>query len=252
MLPSYIRPSRETVLGVAQNAERLGFDSVWTNSHTVVPASFKPRYPYAEDGVPSWTAMTAWADAMVTLGFVAATTERVRLGVAVVPLIITDPITLAKQSATVAPLSNGRLELGLGAGRPLGEGPTHGHPPSPWRWAGQRGRAFCGRVPLDALADRRDPLAPADAERRESVALLPLPQFVRERKREPSPRCAEGMPERDRAAVHVRLLAIEAEVLFHREVLRREGLVDLDEVHVLDFQAGELERLARRRCRTDA
>ncbi|HEX9268004.1 MAG TPA: LLM class flavin-dependent oxidoreductase, partial [Candidatus Limnocylindria bacterium] len=128
MLPSYIRPSRETVLGVAQTAERLGFDSVWTNSHTVVPAAFKPRYPYAEDGVPSWNARTAWADAMITLGFVAAATERVRLGVAVVPLIITDPITLAKQSATVDLLSNGRLELGLGAGWLLEEGEALGHP----------------------------------------------------------------------------------------------------------------------------
>src|SRR3989449_8705795 len=128
MLPSYIRPSREAVLGVAQTAERLGFDSVWTNSHTVVPASFKPRYPYSEDGLPSWNANTAWADAMTTLGFVAAATERVRLGVAVVPLIITDPITLAKQSATVDLLSNGRFELGLGAGWLLEEGRALGRP----------------------------------------------------------------------------------------------------------------------------
>src|SRR5438309_10431833 len=128
MLPSYLRPSRETLLGVARTAERLGFDSVWTNSHTVVPASFKPRYPYSEDGMPSWNANTAWADAMTTLGFVAAATERVRLGVAVVPLIITDPITLAKQSATVDLLSNGRFELGLGAGWLLEEGRALGHP----------------------------------------------------------------------------------------------------------------------------
>ncbi|TMC68793.1 MAG: LLM class flavin-dependent oxidoreductase [Chloroflexi bacterium] len=128
MLPSYIRPTRDTILGVARAAERLGFDSVWTNSHTVVPASFKPRYPYSEDGLPSWNAETAWADAMTTLGFVAAATERVRLGVAVVPLIITDPITLAKQSATVDLLSNGRFELGVGAGWLLEEGKALGHP----------------------------------------------------------------------------------------------------------------------------
>src|SRR2546430_10881336 len=128
MLPSYTRPSRETVLGVAQAAERLGFDSVWTNSHTVVPASFKPRYPYSEDGIPSWNAKTAWADAMITLAFAAAATERVRLGVAVVPLIITDPLTLAKQAATLDLLSNGRLELGLGAGWLLEEGRALGHP----------------------------------------------------------------------------------------------------------------------------
>src|SRR3989441_10182138 len=128
MLPSYIRPSRETLLGVARTAERLGFDSVWTNSHTVVPASFKPRYPYNETGVPAWDKMTAWADAMTTLGFVAAATERVRLGVAVVPLIITDPITLAKQSATVDLLSNGRFELGVGAGWLIEEGRAVGRP----------------------------------------------------------------------------------------------------------------------------
>src|SRR5438477_5824379 len=133
MLPSYIRPSRETVLGVARTAERLGFDSVWTNSHTVVPAAFKPRYPYSEDGIPSWDAKTAWADAMITLGFVAAATERVRLGVAVVPLIITDPITLAKQAATVDVLSDGRFELGLGAGWLVYEGQALCLPSDPRR-----------------------------------------------------------------------------------------------------------------------
>src|SRR2546428_14123627 len=122
MLPSYIRPSRDTLLGVARAAEHLGFDSVWTNSHTVVPASFKPRYPYSEDGIPSWNAGTAWADAMTTLGFVAAATERVRLGAAVVPLIITDQITLAKQAATVHLLSNARLAVGVSAGSPLAAG----------------------------------------------------------------------------------------------------------------------------------
>ena len=113
---------------MAQAAERFGFDSVWTNSHTVVPASFKPRYPYGETGIPSWNAKTAWADAMITLGFIAAATERVRLGVAVVPLITTDPITLAKQSATVDLLSNGRFELGVGAGWLVEEGEALGHP----------------------------------------------------------------------------------------------------------------------------
>src|SRR6266480_2113160 len=94
-----------------------------------------------------------------------------------------------------------------------------------------------------ALQDRRDPLAPTDAERREPVALLSLAQLVGERQGESRTRRAERMAERDRTAVHVRLLAVEAEVLLHREVLRREGLVDLDEIHVLDFEARALERL---------
>src|SRR5438477_5599721 len=59
------------------------------------------------------------------------------------------------------------------------------------------------------------------------------------------------MAERDRAAVHVGLLAVETEVLLHCQVLRSERFVDLDEIHVLHLEAGTLERLARRRSRTD-
>ena len=44
------------------------------------------------------------------------------------------------------------------------------------------------------------------------------------------------MSERDRAAVDVDLLAIEAELLFDREVLRRERLVDLEEIDVVERQ----------------
>jgi alkanesulfonate monooxygenase SsuD/methylene tetrahydromethanopterin reductase-like flavin-dependent oxidoreductase (luciferase family) len=50
------------------------------------------------------------------------------LGVAVVPLITTNPITLAKQSATIDLLSNGRFELGVGAGWLVEEGEALGNP----------------------------------------------------------------------------------------------------------------------------
>src|SRR2546426_10706053 len=107
----------------------------------------------------------------------------------------------------------------------------------------------CREVPTHRSGDpfdaRRDPLTAADAEGRQAVTLLALAELVREREREPRARRTERMPERDRAAVHIRLLPIEAEVLLDREVLRRESLVDLGQVHVLDFQPGALERLAR-------
>ena len=127
MLPTTWNPSREAVLVVARAAERLGFDSLWTNSHVAIPATFKPRYPYSETGLPAWNATTAWADAMLTLAFAAAATERIRLGVTVVPLITTDPLTLAKQAATLDLLSGGRFELGIGAGWLLEEGRALGH-----------------------------------------------------------------------------------------------------------------------------
>ena len=128
MLPNPYTPSRESITAVARTAERLGFDSIWSNSHIAVPVSFAPRYPYDEGGIPSWNATSSWADAMTTLAFAAGVTERVRLGITVVPLITTDPLTLAKQAATIDLLSNGRFELGIGAGWLLEEGQALGHP----------------------------------------------------------------------------------------------------------------------------
>lgn len=127
-LPILSAPRREAILEFARAAERLGFDSLWTNSHTAIPAEFAPRYPYSDDGRPPWNATTPWLDALTTLAFVAAATERIRLGVAVVPLITTDPITLAKQTATIDVLSGGRFELGIGAGWLTEEGRAVGNP----------------------------------------------------------------------------------------------------------------------------
>ena len=115
-LPVLTATSREAVLAYARAAESLGFDSLWSNSHTVVPVTFAPRYPYSADGRPIWNATSSWPDAMTTMAFVAAATERVRLGIAVVPLITTHPIRLAKQVATIDVLSKGRFELGVGGG----------------------------------------------------------------------------------------------------------------------------------------
>jgi probable F420-dependent oxidoreductase len=65
---------------------------------------------------------------MVALGFVAGITERIRLGTAVIPLFNRDPLSLAKQAATVDCLSDGRLELGVGAGWLAEEAAVLGHP----------------------------------------------------------------------------------------------------------------------------
>ena len=51
------------------------------------------------------------------------------------------------------------------------------------------------------------------------------------------------MAERDRAAVDVDLVAVEAQLLLDRQVLRRERLVDLEEVDVVERQARASQRL---------
>ena len=60
------------------------------------------------------------------------------------------------------------------------------------------------------------------------------------------------MAERDGAAVEVDLARVDAELAHAGERLGGEGLVELDDVDVLDLEAGARERLAARRDRTDA
>jgi hypothetical protein len=50
-----------------------------------------------------------------------------------------------------------------------------------------------------------------------------------------------GWPDRDAAAVHVQLVAVDLQFAFARDDLRRERLVDLDQVDVGERQAGLLQ-----------
>lgn len=103
-LPHFSRlASREAVLSTAREAEALGYDSVWVTDH-VLMASDQPE-PYG-----------AILEAATTLAYVAAITERVRLGTSVLIATQRDPVLVAKEAATLDVLSNGRLILGVGVG----------------------------------------------------------------------------------------------------------------------------------------
>src|SRR6266513_2828437 len=89
----------------AAQAEAAGYGSLWTFQRLLVPegSAMEPVYHSV-------------LDPMVALGFAAAVTSRIRLGVAVVNMPYLAPAYLAKQAASVDVLSNGRLDLGLGLG----------------------------------------------------------------------------------------------------------------------------------------
>jgi probable F420-dependent oxidoreductase len=86
-------------------AEKTGYGSLWTFQRLLVPegSAMEPVYHSV-------------LDPMVALGYAAAVTERIRLGVAVVNMPYESPAIVAKQAASVDVLSGGRLDLGLGIG----------------------------------------------------------------------------------------------------------------------------------------
>lgn len=120
--------SGEPLRTVAREAEALGYASLWSTEHIALPLEFTSRYPFSSDGRPAFKPTAKWFEGMVALGFVAGITERIRLGTAVIPLFNRDPLSLAKQAATVDCLSDGRLELGVGAGWLAEEAAVLGHP----------------------------------------------------------------------------------------------------------------------------
>jgi probable F420-dependent oxidoreductase len=89
----------------ARRAERRGYRSLWTFQRLLVPRE--------ADMAPVYQSVL---DPMVALGYAAAVTSAIRLGVAVINHPFVSPAYLAKQAATVDMLSGGRLDLGIGIG----------------------------------------------------------------------------------------------------------------------------------------
>src|ERR1700742_4038493 len=90
---------------LARRAERLGYRSLWTFQRLLAPSGAKLAPAYR-----------SVLDPMVSLGYLAAATSEIRLGVAVVNHPFQSPLLLAKQASTVDVLSGGGLDLGIGSG----------------------------------------------------------------------------------------------------------------------------------------
>jgi probable F420-dependent oxidoreductase len=107
-------------------AEAAGFESLFFAEHTHIPASRDtPRPGGGELPQRYWHTH----DPFVALTAVAMVTERLRLGTGVCLIIERDPITTAKEVASVDVLSGGRFEFGIGAGWNREEMRDHGTDP---------------------------------------------------------------------------------------------------------------------------
>lgn len=92
----------------AQLAEELGYHSMWTGEHVVLPKPRQERPPLD----PDWP----MADPLIMLSHLAAVTDRIELCTGVAILTQRHPVRFAKEAATLDVLSSGRLVLGLGLG----------------------------------------------------------------------------------------------------------------------------------------
>lgn len=97
-------------------AERVGFESVWTVEHVVLPTEYEPLYPETADGRIPFAPDHPIADPLVWMAFAAAHTSRIKLGTGVLVVPQRNALVLAKEAATLHRLSGGRVLLGVGAG----------------------------------------------------------------------------------------------------------------------------------------
>jgi F420-dependent oxidoreductase-like protein len=99
----------DRVRDMVLECERLGYDSVWLDDHLMFG-----KQPILE----CWT----------TLSALSAVTSKIRLGTMVTCNSFRNPALLAKMAATLDVISNGRLELGIGAGVQKNEHIAYGIP----------------------------------------------------------------------------------------------------------------------------
>ena len=119
---------------LAREVEAHGFESLFFPEHTHIPASRKSPWPGGPD-LPEEYSHTL--DLFVALTAAAAATERLLVGSGICLVIERDPITLAKEVASLDFVSGGRALLGIGAGWNLEEMENHGTDPAR-RWRRMR------------------------------------------------------------------------------------------------------------------
>jgi probable F420-dependent oxidoreductase len=112
---------------IARMAEERGFESLFFPEHTHIPASRETDYPGGGELPPEYSHTH---DPFVALTAAAAATERLLIGTGICLVIERDPITTAKEVASLDQLSGGRFLFGVGAGWNAEEMENHGTEPS--------------------------------------------------------------------------------------------------------------------------
>jgi alkanesulfonate monooxygenase SsuD/methylene tetrahydromethanopterin reductase-like flavin-dependent oxidoreductase (luciferase family) len=95
--------SREGMEAGAEVAERLGWSTVWTTDHVLVPTADAGDYGRIYE-------------AILSLAWIGAKYSKVRLGTSLIVVPMRNAVVLAKELATLDSLSGGRVLAGVGVG----------------------------------------------------------------------------------------------------------------------------------------
>src|SRR6266550_2343989 len=95
--------NRESMIAIAEKAEELGYSSLWTSDHILIPKNLPEPFGNV-------------LETFTTLSYLAARTKTIRLATGILVLPQREPLLVAKQAATIHHLSGGRLTLGFGVG----------------------------------------------------------------------------------------------------------------------------------------
>ncbi len=105
----------ENLIKIAQRAEALAYDSLWTVERLLWPVRPQSPYPVTPDGsLPEEYKYVL--DPLEAMMFVAAHTKKIALGTSVLDIPYYNPVMLARRVSTLDLLSGGRVRLGLGLG----------------------------------------------------------------------------------------------------------------------------------------
>jgi probable F420-dependent oxidoreductase len=110
---------------LARALEERAFESLWVGEHTHIPASRRSPYPGGGELPRPYYHML---DPFVSLMAAGAVTTRLKLGTGICLAVERDPITLAKEVATLDVMTGGRVLFGIGGGWNAEEMEHHGTP----------------------------------------------------------------------------------------------------------------------------
>jgi probable F420-dependent oxidoreductase len=101
---------------LVRTADEVGFESLWTVEHVVVPVGYESEYPYSPTGKMPGDETAPIQDPLLPLAYAAGVTKQIKLGTGIMILPQRHPTYVAKEFATLDVLSRGRAIAGIGIG----------------------------------------------------------------------------------------------------------------------------------------